>query len=91
MATDARANFAGTVVDKGAFGLHGKVVCVQRLQDDVRIGRHHEVGRAVGVYRHDAVLNLEAQVRVFGNDDVLLVVFVTVALALCGPRPRHLF
>ena len=76
MAADAAADLARHVVHEGALGLHRHVVLVERLEEDVRVGRHEEVGRAVLLDRHDAVLDLQPQVRVLGDAGVLLVVFV---------------
>ena len=90
VAADAAARFAGHVVDVGALGLHGHAARIERLQEDVAAGGHDEVRGAIFFHRHDAVLHLQAQVRVLGDARVLLVVFVARPVAARGPRPRHL-
>ena len=78
MTADAGAGLARHVIHERPLGLHGQVVLVERLEEDVRVGRHQEVGAAVRFDRDDAMLHLQAQSRVLRDHGMLLVVFVSV-------------
>ncbi len=64
VAADAGALFARREVDERPHPLHFHEVLVQRLKEQVPIGRHFEAGRAVLFDRHDAVQHGDPDVGV---------------------------
>ena len=89
---DTRSEFAGTVVDVGPLALQFAIVLIEHLEEDVAVGRHVEVGRAVLLDRDDAPLCLQPEMG--GPDGRVLLVEVidsVIPMAPRGPGTRHLF
>ena len=76
MTTDARPLLAGPVVDVRPLALHFHEVFIEGLEEDVPISGDDKVRATVFFDGHHADLHLQAQVGVFRDHDVLLVVRV---------------
>ena len=91
VAADTGTAFAGPEIDEGPHPLDFHEILVQGLKEDVAIGRDGERGRTVYPYRHDAVQDLDAQVRVQADGHHLAGRRIVVVIALVDrPGTRNL-